>query len=278
MRGRYFALAVAVFLIPGVSQDVLMESDTDDEVLLKVENTGEDAKTIIKVLGTSSDVGIDVGGGVNIGIQAEGVNYGLKGIATDYYGWGVWAEGNIEGIRASGNTGLAAEGLYTGVSAYAGEENGTGIYAAAWGDYSYAGFFDGNVAVTGDCDPCSPSDAVFKKNVQPLSGGLAKVLALKPKVYEMKVAEFKDRISLGKGGSKFGFVAQDLELAVPEVVHPMKVRARLTLEEQRNRVTKPPLEFKAANYKDLIPVLVGAIQEQQVLIEALQAEVEALKR
>ena len=37
------------------------------------------------------------------------------------------------------------------------------------------------------------------------------------------------------------------------------------------------VSYKAVNYVDLIPVLVGAIQEQQALLVAQQAEIKALK-
>jgi hypothetical protein len=42
-------------------------------------------------------------------------------------------------------------------------------------------------------------------------------------------------------------------------------------------VKQEPLKFKALNYTGLIPIMLAAMQEQQAKMDAMQAEIEALK-
>lgn len=114
------------------------------------------------------------------------------------------------------------------------------------------------------------SDAKFKKNVVPLEGALGTVMALKPKVYEMKVDEFKTHISFPEG-RQFGLIAQELETVLPDLVKEAFAPAKLSIEERQKGVSRPPLEYKSVNYTALIPVLIAAIQELQAEVDALKA-------
>jgi hypothetical protein len=211
--------------------------------------------------------------GTNFVNGSSGYQLGVLGVAAD--------EGDvIGGVVGQGLIGVQGFGVEVGVIGSAASGNGvtgygaTGVYGSGT---SLAGYFDGDVVITGDCSGCTVSDEKLKKNVQPLSGGLTKILAIQPKTYEMKVDEYKGRISLGKGGKKFGVLAQDLEKVLPEAVHPVRVPAYLTPAERKQNVKKAPLDLKAVSYTDLIPILIGAVQEQQALILALQAQVQQLQ-
>ncbi|MEM7374739.1 MAG: tail fiber domain-containing protein [Bacteroidota bacterium] len=92
------------------------------------------------------------------------------------------------------------------------------------------------------------SDRRLKENIHLLDYGLNQVLSMKPVRYHWK--------NDPAGPAKLGFIAQDLLKTVPEVVmQPEDPEASL-----------------GVNYSELIPVLVKAIQEQQVQIDALKAE------
>ena len=97
------------------------------------------------------------------------------------------------------------------------------------------------------------SDIALKKDVADIDYGLDVVKKLKPRKYKMK-SDDSDQI---------GFVAQEVETEVPEVVS--------TGENPNGE------EQKSLSYGHLTAVLTKAIQEQQTQIEALQAEVAALK-
>jgi hypothetical protein len=127
------------------------------------------------------------------------------------------------------------------------------------------------VVVTGDCDPCSPSDGKFKKNVLDLEGALEKILALRPKSYNMRTEEFRDRISLASN-PQFGLIAEDVETVLPEIIHHVVAPPKLNLQDGSMKHEGEPLEFKALNYKSLVPLLISAMQEQQARIEALEAQ------
>ena len=97
------------------------------------------------------------------------------------------------------------------------------------------------------------SDVALKKDIVDIEYGLEIVKKLKPRKYKMK----------SDNSNQIGFIAQEVESEVPEVV---------TTGENPDGV-----EQKSLAYGHLTAVLTKAIQEQQIQIEALQAEVKALK-
>lgn len=184
------------------------------------------------------------------GVLGDGGSYGTGVYGQSEGGVGVDGEGGSIGVQGQGYYGLLGYG------------SGYGIYAQG---YYAAAYFAGNVY--GYCF-CSPSDVMFKKNIAPLNEGLTTVMTLKPKSYEMKTDEFAN-MNLPKG-VQYGFIAQDLDSTVPLLVHPTVAPPDLTPEERKKGVKKEGLHYKAVNYMALIPILVRAIQEQQVEIEALK--------
>jgi hypothetical protein len=96
------------------------------------------------------------------------------------------------------------------------------------------------------------SDKNFKKNIQPLRGSLNKVLQLQGVQYEWNTQDFPRR---GFDTTiQDGFIAQDIEKVLPELVH------------------KGADGYKAVDYIQLIPFLVEAIKEQQAQINSLKAQ------
>jgi hypothetical protein len=92
------------------------------------------------------------------------------------------------------------------------------------------------------------SDVAYKKDIVDINYGLDTVKKLKPRTYKMKPNDEQ----------QIGFVAQELELDIPEIVNGED-------------------GSKGVAYGQLTAVLTKAIQEQQTLIETLQAKVEALE-
>jgi len=103
------------------------------------------------------------------------------------------------------------------------------------------------------------SDIRFKENVQDLDVGLDAVMALKPRKFDWKEGKGKDI----KGDR--GWIAQEFEQVFPDMVD--------TWMDEPPEGEEP---YKSVG-ADLIPVLVKAIQEQQQMIETLQAKVAALE-
>ncbi|MBS1611607.1 MAG: tail fiber domain-containing protein, partial [Bacteroidetes bacterium] len=111
-------------------------------------------------------------------------------------------------------------------------------------------------------------DERYKQNINNLSYGLNEVMQLRPVSYQ-----WKDKKSQLGTGTNLGFVAQELERVVPDlVIH--------TAVEKDAETGKLPNEYADAygvKYAEFIPVLTKAIQEQQALIDQLQKEIEILK-
>ena len=94
------------------------------------------------------------------------------------------------------------------------------------------------------------SDAALKTNVAPITYGLDTILKLKPIKHEWVE-------SANMGGPSIGFIAQEMELEVPEIVSGT--------------------EYKSIDYPKLTAILTKAIQEQQALITSLTARITALE-
>ena len=132
----------------------------------------------------------------------------------------------------------------------------------------YAGYFNGNVYVAGSLT--QTSDASKKTNIQNLTGALGIVNQLKPKTYD-----YIDDADLALPGEKqYGFLAQDLEQVLPELVQTIETLKDPEAVEGEEPLGDPEVtgEIKTVNYMAMIPILVEAIQEQQKEIDALKAE------
>jgi len=155
---------------------------------------------------------------------------------------------------------------------------GSGTNYAVWGYASgsgtnYAGYFDGDVTVTGTFS--NPSDRKFKENIQPVDDVLSKVNQLDVHTFEYKTYGEAKKLNLPQG-QQIGFIAQELEKIYPELVSN-QVHAwdrNDGLEDFEKDIEK--INYKGVNQIGLIPVLTRAIQEQQVLIEDQQRQIDQL--
>jgi len=99
------------------------------------------------------------------------------------------------------------------------------------------------------------SDKVFKKDVEPISSPLAVIGSLKG-VYHGWVDKGNDR-------KDFGFIAQDVQKVVPELVATSSGAGASTL---------------GIDYMRVVPILVEAVKAQQKQIATLTARVTALEK
>jgi len=109
------------------------------------------------------------------------------------------------------------------------------------------------------------SDARQKQAIQPLGYGLEQVKAMKPVSFEW--------IDHPEQGRKLGFLAQDLQTIVPEVVSETE-----WVDDGKGHLVPKKAEALGVYYSDLIPVLAKAIQEQQAQIERLEQRIKALEK
>jgi|694.fasta_scaffold57449_4 hypothetical protein len=127
----------------------------------------------------------------------------------------------------------------------------------------------------------SVSDYRLKENIAPMTGALSVVQQLKPCTYTWKA----------DGSVGQGFVAHELQAVFPDCVsgekdgtreEPYEVTPEIK-DEQGNIVTPAEMgrrtvpAYQGIDTSFLVATLTAAIQEQQVLITQLQADVAALK-
>ena len=104
------------------------------------------------------------------------------------------------------------------------------------------------------------SDRRYKKDIQTIDSALDKVNALNGVTYSFKPETINDiDFSKQKGEKQIGFVAQELEEVLPELVR------------------KDEAGYYAVNYDGLVPVLVEAVKEQQDEITDLRTRLEKLE-
>ncbi len=98
----------------------------------------------------------------------------------------------------------------------------------------------------------TPSDRRLKHEIVPIKDAVHNIMMLDPKAYFKKDSQTPDRL-------QFGFIAQELESTLPELVHTSGD------------------DMKSVNYVQLIPWLTAALQEQQETIERLERRIADLE-
>jgi hypothetical protein len=134
---------------------------------------------------------------------------------------------------------------------------------------------DGNLTVYGIFD--NPSDIALKTNIEPLDVTESMFRSLKPCQYNWKrdiataddasasaaSAASYEHLPLPLPPKHYGFIAQELEQVIPELVH--FIDPDTTSQGH-----------KAVNYIELIPILVSQIQTMQAKIDTLDAKLASM--
>ena len=97
------------------------------------------------------------------------------------------------------------------------------------------------------------SDRRLKRDITPYTRGLDTIMALRPVRFVLRSDSKKS----------MGFIAQDVQKVLPELVTSGKLKGKVTL---------------GVNYSAIVAPLVAAVQEQQRQIVELRAEVKALRQ
>lgn len=252
---------VTLFAVQAYAQPLVVETDPGSGNVILGNNTGTQYADGVAINGQSNpqpNYGVGVHGmGGWIGVQ--GYSH-MAGDGTRYGGRFYSSNGNSSNY-----------GVYANAFGPANSVN-YGIYAMAYGGNSstnYAGYFDGNVYVSGTIT--SASDARLKTDIRSLDGALNRIKGLRPSTYLFDDSKTKMR-GLPKT-RQIGLIAEDVKAVAPELVLDVPV-----VDTPGVRGSDSPKQtVQSVNYIGLIPVLVGAIQEQQAQIEALKAALASRK-
>ena len=208
-------------------------------------STSSDSSFAVGVLATadsSAFANAGVFGMVEYATEQEAINGGVVGVATNshYHNQG----GHFETPDSIGDN--------YGVFAYA--TNG-----------DFAGYFDGDVHVTGTIT--SSSDAALKQNIQtlPATDAVAKLQQLQPKTYSFDTQDYP-YLNLPTG-TQYGLLAQEVEQVLPQLVSNIIQPERRDI---KGNSLSPRMEYKGINYMGLVPLLVSAVKDQQTKIDSLQ--------
>ncbi|MBE9664207.1 tail fiber domain-containing protein [Mucilaginibacter myungsuensis] len=114
------------------------------------------------------------------------------------------------------------------------------------------------------------NDADIKKNAAPVTNSLSFITRLEPVTYEYNKSDNK-KLNLPEG-KQYGFIASDAEQVTPWAIKTQNSWQTIGKNQQKAITTHE------VDLQKLVPLLVGAIKEQQAEIEKLKQEVEALKK
>lgn len=150
---------------------------------------------------------------------------------------------------------------------YGGDSDGA-IALFHWGS---SRTFVGSISVTSNATAYNTSsDYRLKENIQPMQNALATVAQLNPVTYTWK----------SDGSSGQGFIAHELQAVVPDAVSGEKdaVRTVDVLDENGTKIgTKEEPVYQGVDTSFLVATLTKAIQELNAKVDALQAEINALR-
>ncbi|WP_295767374.1 tail fiber domain-containing protein [uncultured Mucilaginibacter sp.] len=113
------------------------------------------------------------------------------------------------------------------------------------------------------------SENQLKQNVTPIKGALSAVNQIEPISYN-----YNNQLNGLKlpGGTQYGFNADNVQSVLPNIV-----RTHSMLPAAPRKGSVQSVDIKTVDVQSLVPVLLGAIKEQQQQIDALKAEVQALR-
>jgi len=172
--------------------------------------------------------------------------------------------GHIGGDFVAENSGSENIGVRGRTSA------GVGVWGEVPVGNGYAGWFEGDVWINGNgfVNNGTPimSDQQFKTNITVISDANSIIKQLLPKTFFMDTT---NAYGLNFSSQKqYGFIAQDIELVLPELVSEFTKPA--VYDSTGNLIT-PSSTFKNLNYNAFIALLMKGMQEQQLAMDSLSS-------
>jgi Chaperone of endosialidase len=127
-----------------------------------------------------------------------------------------------------------------------------------------------SIAVIAFFSVCHPGfsqhvpDQDLKKNVQPVENALSYLQQLEPKKFKYDTGKYS-KLKL-PAGQQYGFLVEDVQKVLPELVSTQSQSYMAGKNTYKNT------SYKDYDLESLIPILVGAIREQQAQIEELKRQ------
>ena len=217
------------------------------------------------------------------------VNGGLKQVYNSATGNGSRAFMGVTNYSGSTNSASAVMGLSLnntttgsggiGVTGAANNESGIAVEGSLYyvGGYTgWGGYFNADVYCGGTY---FGSDRRLKRDIRPIKSALGIVKQLDPVSYYYDTDRYPE-MGLDENRMTYGFVAQELEQVLPELVKEKNLvlnSNRPMTADELSKERKTDL-FKVVNYTLMIPLLTQAVKEQQEIIEGQNEKIDRLEK
>lgn len=203
------------------------------------------------------------------GMQAFGV---LGDAFGSKYSTGVRGHGRMDQFIQGSAARLT--GVSGAAEAFNNAEVCIGVYGKANGcsDSNWGGYFEGRGFL--GASAWTYSDAGLKTGIEDLepSSGMEAIMALRPKRYYFDTEAYP-YLTLPEE-MQYGLIAQEVEEVLPSLVLATKRPEQL---DSTGAVVEEALDFKAMNYLGLVPVLIAAMQEQQLEMESMRQDIASME-
>jgi hypothetical protein len=245
------------------SEDLFSVNDISGVPSIRVKENGDvllaEYTGVVQVGLTNSTVprGMEIRGGLKIN-HAESIPNDASG--NDYTVWISRYDGRDWALMVSGETLNVNDGRAPDYGLRV-QTNSSASYAIA---VDVSGSYKFRVNGAGDALATSHgaiSDQRLKENVTNITGSIDLIKSLRGVNFTW--------IDNPDAGNQIGFIAQEVEEHVPEIV--------INDAEEESVMPDGSIQthYKHVEYGKLVPVLVEAIKEQQAMIEALQVRLDA---
>lgn len=229
--------------------NVVGSQTTNGASVSEVINSGKGISLLVANTSNANNYSTFESSAIGSGVAVKGLH--KPGQAAGYLGFGVGVEGSTNSYDGYGVLGSSPAWGF-------------------WGDNGAAGYFVGDVVVTGDI--YNPSDIRLKENINVYNGALEKLNSLKTYTYN-----FNDEIYQSDNITHIGFIAQEIEKIFPNLVEEKRLLKNNTNSNRMKPSEMNSSIYKTVNYLGLIPVLTEAINEQQKIIDSQEARITKLE-
>ena len=200
------------------------------------------------------------------GLIAFGTNSSVGAGGCSYWYWdGTNMNlGTGAGLVVPSAGGIGAVAVSASSNFYA---NGAGGVTAASHIYTTFTFNEGLCTAVSD-----PSDSRLKTNTLQFTRGLSAIQKIDPISFNWN-DEAVDHMGLDKTVRQYGFVAQNVETAIPEAIGREIAHSQITNAEGRlERKPNGKPDYKTVDTRTIVAALVNAVKELSAKVEALEAK------
>lgn len=185
----------------------------------------------------------------------------------------IWGDCFSTNAAAAGCLGqyLGVGGAGYGVRGFTDQVDAVGVYGYRDPNpgAGFGGLFENDLGYTGTL--YNLSDMRLKKDIVPLANALDIINKLVVYTYKFDLSDYPN---LGEDIKHFGFISQEVEKVVPELVREKSYDLLNNKPNKKDSFVNyaPNVKAKAMNYIEIIPITVQALKEQQVVIDSLKTD------